>query len=139
VLETAQGQPATVDGDRNLLFQCVANLLDNAIKFSPQGGVVRVGHRYVGSAVEISVSDQGPGIAEDQKPRVLERFYRVEVSRSAPGSGLGLSLAAAIAKLHGATLALEDNRPGLRVVLRLPAERVRPARPALPAGGSAAA
>ena len=71
---------------------------------------------------EIAVCDRGPGVPESERERVLSRFVRLEASRSEPGSGLGLSLVAAVARLHGGTLRLEDNEPGLRVVLSLPLE-----------------
>lgn len=111
----------TVAGDRNLIFQCLANLLDNAIKFSPDDGEVMLsgGSDDEAGRVEIVVADRGPGIPDDLKSRVLDRFYRIEASRNRPGSGLGLSLAAAIAIRHDGALVLEDNNPGLRAVLRL--------------------
>jgi signal transduction histidine kinase len=71
---------------------------------------------------EIIVTDRGPGVPSSDRDRVLDRFVRLEASRSEPGSGLGLSLVAAVARLHGGSLRLEDNRPGLKVVLSLPAE-----------------
>jgi signal transduction histidine kinase len=74
-----------------------------------------------GDAVEIAVADRGPGVAPQDRERALQRFVRLEKSRSKPGSGLGLSLVAAVARLHGGSIRLEDNAPGLRVVLRLPA------------------
>src|SRR4029077_18897983 len=76
-----------------------------------------------GHMAEIIVADRGPGVPSSDRDRVLGRFVRLEASRSEPGSGLGLSLVAAVARLHGGTLRLEDNRPGLKVVLSLPAER----------------
>ena len=117
-------EAASLKGDRHLLFQGLVNLLDNAIKFSPAGGRVTVslareGARGGGAAV-LSVSDQGPGIPEAARARVRDRFVRLESSRSTPGSGLGLSLVAAVARLHDGELRLEDNRPGLRASLRLP-------------------
>ena len=110
-----------VAGDRNLIFQCLANLLDNAIKFSPDAGAVTLSGTYDEAAerVEIAVADRGPGIPDALKSRVLDRFYRIEASRNRPGSGLGLSLAAAIAMRHGGALILQDNDPGLRAVLWL--------------------
>jgi signal transduction histidine kinase len=106
-------------GDKALIQQAIANLLDNAVKFSPAGGTVRL---YASSAgtVEIIVSDQGPGIPVSERAVATERFYRGETARSTPGSGLGLSLVAAVAHLHGGELRLEDNEPGLRAVLLLP-------------------
>jgi signal transduction histidine kinase len=112
----------TVRGVPNLISQAVVNLLDNAMKFSPEGAAVRVAAgRERDGAPWIEVSDGGPGIPAEERERVLNRFVRLESSRSTPGSGLGLSLVAAVAKLHQATLTLEDNAPGLRVIMRFPA------------------
>ncbi len=107
-------------GDRMLLAQVVANLLDNAIKYTPPGGTVRVATAQAGTDTEITVDDDGPGIPEAERDKVTRRFYRLEASRSSPGSGLGLSLVVSVAKLHGGTLDLADNAPGLRAQLRLP-------------------
>jgi signal transduction histidine kinase len=107
----------TVLGNRHLLAQALANLLDNAIKYTLPGGRIVLELRTEGGAPMISVSDDGPGIPREERARVLERFYRLEMSRCTPGSGLGLSLAAAVAKLHKAGLVLRDNMPGLSVLL----------------------
>lgn len=115
--------PVRVTGNRELLGQVVANLLDNALKYgAPEGGERRVVVTVAaeGADAVISVADRGPGIADGDRGRVLDRFVRLETSRSRPGSGLGLSLAAAVARLHGGGLSLDDNRPGLKVALRLP-------------------
>jgi signal transduction histidine kinase len=96
-----------------------------------QTGPVRLVARRQADRIEFSVADRGPGIAPDDRQRVLDRFVRLETSRSRPGSGLGLSLSAAVARLHNGSLRLEDNDPGLRVVLSLPAGKAPPA-PALP-------
>ena len=114
---------ASIWADRHLLFQAVSNLLDNAVKFAPEGS--RVGLRLVldGAAAEIAVSDRGPGIPVEARARVLERFTRLESSRSTPGSGLGLALVSAVAGLHGGRLALEDNDPGLLARLILPPDK----------------
>jgi signal transduction histidine kinase len=85
--------------------------------------------------IEIAVSDRGPGIAEKDRLRVLGRFVRLENARSQPGSGLGLSLAAAVARLHNGSLRIEDNRPGLRAVISLPAAAARREPPAISAAG----
>jgi len=111
----------TVKGNRHLLSQALANLVDNAIKYTPGSGAVIVTAREANGAIEVAVADTGPGIPEGERERVLDRFVRLESSRRSPGSGLGLSLVAAVARLHGADLALEDNRPGLRAVMRFPA------------------
>jgi signal transduction histidine kinase len=108
--------PIEADGD--LLFQALTNLIDNAIKFTPEGGTIRVATSRRDNAVVLSVADSGPGIPEAERDRVVERFYRTEASRSTAGSGLGLSLVAAIAAVHQADLALSDNQPGLKVTLR---------------------
>jgi len=119
-----------IHGDRQLLGQALANLIDNALKYgAPSAGA---GNGYApevdvqadarGGVARIVVSDRGPGVPDTERVRVLSRFVRLEESRSEPGSGLGLSLVAAVARLHGGKLRLEDNEPGLRVVLSLPME-----------------
>jgi signal transduction histidine kinase len=117
--------PLFLRGNRELIGQALANLVDNALKHGegPVAGARReVAIRAAAESdrVVISVADRGEGIPVHDRARVLERFIRLESSRTRPGSGLGLSLAAAIAKLHGGTLRLEDNEPGLRVILELP-------------------
>ena len=107
----------SVTGHRQLLAQAVANLLDNAIKFTPRGGRIALSLARQGGRIELSVADNGPGVPAADRERVLQRFVRLDASRGTPGSGLGLSLVAAVAKLHGATLELSDNAPGLRVTL----------------------
>ena len=108
------------------MVQAVANLIENAIKYSgkPSDAGERRGdlHRLAdrADAIEIAVADNGPGIAPEDRERVLKRFVRLEKSRTEPGTGLGLSLVQAVARLHGGSVRLEDNRPGLRVVLTLP-------------------
>jgi signal transduction histidine kinase len=118
---------APLKGNRELISQALANLIDNAIKYagpehsgSPAEIVVRAAQE--GDTVLLSVADRGPGIPADQRGRVVERFVRLEQSRSLPGSGLGLSLASAVARLHGGELRLEDNAPGLKSVIALPRE-----------------
>jgi signal transduction histidine kinase len=126
-------EPAIVKGNRELLSQALANLIDNAIKYArPAAGAADAGAaeaahpeivlavRARGDRVLLSVADRGPGIPEGDRARAVERFVRLEKSRSEPGSGLGLSLAAAVARLHGGELRLEDNAPGLRAVMDLP-------------------
>lgn len=115
------GAPAAM-GDRNLLSQALANLLDNALKHTPAGGRITLGAATgPDGRPEITLSDTGPGIPKEARSQVLERFTRLDSSRSTKGSGLGLSLVAATARLHDAELILEDNDPGLRVRLRFPA------------------
>jgi signal transduction histidine kinase len=106
--------------DRDLLFQALANLVDNAIKHTPNGGHILLRAECRGPCAELSVTDDGPGIPESLRDKVLQRFFRIEASRAAPGHGLGLSLVQAVAQLHGAELRLEDATPGLRVRMRLP-------------------
>jgi signal transduction histidine kinase len=109
---------AVVMGDRDLLFQAVTNLIDNAIKYTPRGGSIILGLTKAGPAIELWVGDNGPGIPAGEREKVLQRFYRLERSRATPGSGLGLSLVDAVARFHRAVLRLEDNQPGLRAALR---------------------
>jgi len=118
---------APVRGNRELVSQALANLIDNAIKYAGPNGkvngvpaeiVVRAGDD--GERITLSVADRGPGIPNADRGRVVERFVRLEQSRSEPGSGLGLSLASAVARLHGGELKLEDNHPGLRTTIALP-------------------
>ena len=108
-------------GDREMIQQAVVNLLDNALKFSPPEGVIRLAASVVTNRLEIVVADAGPGIPAAERDRAVERFFRGEHARSTPGSGLGLALVQAVAVLHGGSVALEDNAPGLRAVLRVPA------------------
>jgi signal transduction histidine kinase len=112
-----EGAPAEIAGDPSLLFEAISNLVDNAIKFTPPGGQVIL--RILGGSDRLGfeVSDTGPGIPETERNVVLQRFHRAERSRHTPGSGLGLSLVAAVARLHGLRLAIEDAEPGCRVRL----------------------
>lgn len=123
-----------VFGDPVLLAQALGNLVENALKYAPERGVIAVSaRRSQPGMVEIVVADDGPGIAEDERPRVIERFYRGDTSRGTPGVGLGLSVVSAVARLHGGTLALGDNRPGLRATLLIAsAASSAAATPALP-------
>jgi signal transduction histidine kinase len=113
------GGPLPVSGDPVLLAQALSNLIDNALKYAPKNSSIEVAVEKHGATAEISVSDNGPGIDEAEKSKVVERFYRGDASRGTPGVGLGLSLVQAVAKLHGSALELRDNHPGLRVVLIL--------------------
>jgi len=114
-----EGQ-GTVVGSRQLLFQAVANLVDNAIKNTPGGGAITLTVERSAGDVRLSVADTGPGIPAAERERVLEPFVRLDSSRSTPGSGLGLALVAAIVRLHGARIELGDNDPGLIVMLIFP-------------------
>ncbi|WP_309228629.1 HAMP domain-containing sensor histidine kinase [Roseomonas sp. KE2513] len=99
-------------GDRDLLLQAVANLLDNAVKFSPAGGVIRLSAGLSAGALRITVADEGPGLSPADRARAGERFFRADSARATPGYGLGLSLVRAVAGLHGGELVLTDTRPG---------------------------
>lgn len=118
-LTTQIGENVVVRGERNLLTQAFANLLDNAIKFTPEHGHIHVATQLHDGFVDVSIADNGPGIPEMYHDKVFEKFFRIEESRSAKGNGLGLSLVAAIARIHKAHIILSDNHPGLKVTLRL--------------------
>ncbi len=109
----------TVNGDRELLTQLFANLLDNAVRHSPQGAHISLCARREGERIDVSIADDGPGIPAQFRDKVLQRFFRLEGSRSTPGNGLGLSLAQAIARLHDSELVLSDRTPGLCVTVAL--------------------
>jgi len=113
----------TARGDPNLIAQALANLIDNAVKYTEKGAV-SVALTMQGGRPAFIVADNGPGVPEAYRGKVLERLFRLEQSRTSPGSGLGLSLVAAVAKSHGLELKLEDNTPGLRVTMRFPAQPV---------------
>ncbi len=118
--------PLMVRANHDLVGRAIANLIDNALKYGKAEpgaeAVVRACARRVGDMAEIEIADHGPGIPDPaDRARVLDRFVRLEASRSAPGSGLGLSLAAAVARLHKGAVRLEDNAPGLRAIMSLPA------------------
>ncbi|MEX0758766.1 MAG: HAMP domain-containing sensor histidine kinase [Tistlia sp.] len=117
-LRVALDGPAAVPGHRQLLAQALSNLLDNALKYGCQGGEIAIALERTGGEALLSVSDRGPGIPAAAREEVLKRFVRLDESRSLPGSGLGLSLAAAVATLHDSRLELQDNAPGLKVVWR---------------------
>jgi signal transduction histidine kinase len=127
-LKIEAGEVAPVNGNRELISQALANLVDNAIKYTERpdkaagGATPEIVVRALndGNRVLLTVADNGPGIPEADRGRVVERFVRLEQSRSKPGSGLGLSLASAVARLHGGELTLEDNHPGLKTVIALP-------------------
>jgi len=128
ILTIAAPAAAPVRGNRELISQALANLVDNSIKYAapdaalPEGvrPEIRIQATSEGDHILLTVADRGPGIPAADRARVLERFVRLEQSRSQPGSGLGLSLALAVAHLHGGDLKLEDNQPGLRTVISLP-------------------
>jgi len=112
------GEPeVVVIGDRDLIFDAIANLVDNAITHGRAGGQVVVATKEIDGQPVVSVADDGPGIPSDQYGHVFKRFYRLEHSRYTPGNGLGLSLVAAVARLHGARIEMLDNAPGLKLRL----------------------
>jgi len=127
-LKVEADAPAPVKGNRELVSQALANLVDNAIKYAQPNGKAANGSAAeivvralsAGDRIMLTVADHGPGIPEVDRGRAVERFVRLEQSRSQPGSGLGLSLAAAVARLHGGELTLEDNQPGLKTSIALP-------------------
>jgi signal transduction histidine kinase len=106
-----------VTGDRDLIFDAIANLVDNAIKHGRAGGQVVVANENMDGRPVISIADDGPGIPADEYEHVFKRFYRLEHGRYTPGNGLGLSLVAAVARLHGARIEMLDNSPGLKFKL----------------------
>jgi signal transduction histidine kinase len=146
-LKVRTAGPAVITGNRELISQALANLVDNAIKYaSPAAlrtatGEISIATASEGDRVLITVADPGPGIPAGDRERVVERFVRLEQSRSQPGSGLGLSLASAVAHLHGGELILADNAPGLRATIVLPRAGAQPAprRPGHPVAAEPAA
>jgi signal transduction histidine kinase len=113
---TGNGEVLVI-GDRDLIFDAIANLVDNAIKHGHAGGKVVVASETVNGSPVVSITDDGPGIPADQHEQVFKRFYRLEQSRYTPGNGLGLSLVSAVARLHGARIEMLDNSPGLQFKL----------------------
>lgn len=107
--------PLFIRADHDLVFQMTANLIDNALKYTPVGGAVAVDVKAVGDSIALSISDNGRGVGASDRERLTERFYRGEGVDDVPGEGLGLSLVAAVAERHRARLAFVDNSPGLRV------------------------
>lgn len=112
---------APMEGDEELLTQALANLIENAIRHVPPPGRIEVSVRREEERLLLDVADDGPGVPEEDRKRIFRRLYRVDSSRTTPGSGLGLALVAVIAELHGGAVEAIDNRPGLRVRLALPA------------------
>ncbi len=110
----------SVHGDRELLTQVIVNLVENSLRHARNGTRIQLRIEKPAGRPRLSASDNGPGIPADERDRVFRRFYRLDASRSTPGNGLGLSFVAAVVKLHDATISLEDNGPGLRVVVAFP-------------------
>src|SRR5712671_34927 len=123
LISEIEGQPVTL-GDKNLLTSALVNLTDNALKYAGSGATVRVRATQDRDTVSIIVRDDGPGIPSAERSRVVERFYRLDQSRSLPGNGLGLSIVAATASLHWGKLELEDAAPGLIARILLPRANV---------------
>ncbi len=115
------GEDVRIHGDRDLLFQALTNLVDNAVKYTPAGGAIEISVTAQDGDYAITVADSGAGIPAEQRQEVLQRFVRLEHARASHGSGLGLSLVAAVARLHGGRIELGDNDPGLRARIVLPA------------------
>jgi signal transduction histidine kinase len=119
-LQTSLAAEIQYHGDKHLLTQAFANLLDNAIKYSPADSEVNVTLHQEGESILLTVADHGAGIPPEYYGKVTQKFFRMEASRTTSGNGLGLSLALAAIKLHGGTLQFEENHPGLKVTVRLP-------------------
>jgi signal transduction histidine kinase len=114
-----------VRGDNALLTQMLSNLAENASRHTPLGSAIDVRLEDTQDGVVATVTDTGPGIPEEARDKVLQRFYRLDASRTTAGSGLGLGLVAAVAELHGIAITLADNAPGLKVILMFPAVATR--------------
>ncbi|HEV7693903.1 MAG TPA: HAMP domain-containing sensor histidine kinase [Hyphomonadaceae bacterium] len=110
-----------ITGDGDLIAQALSNLLENAMRHTPAGSTIRVALRKGPGSIGIAIQDNGPGIPEAGRARVLEPFVRLDSSRTTPGAGLGLSIVSSVARLHGARLSLEDAKPGLKAVIDRPA------------------
>ena len=119
-MHVAEKTPAIIRGDRGLLVQLCANLIENSLRHAPRGVLITVTMSRTQDGYAVNIADDGQGIPEAERGNVFRRFYRVEPAMSGEGHGLGLSLVAAIADLHGASIELEDNTPGLRVLLHFP-------------------
>jgi len=117
-------EPLEVYADRDMLFQAFANLLDNAIKYTPVGGDVVIRSFKKGQQWHVEISDNGPGIPEAEHEKVVQRFYRLDQSRTTPGSGLGLALVFAVLKVHQLELSFANNEPGLKVVICIDPKQV---------------
>jgi signal transduction histidine kinase len=119
-LEIGGGEPIEILGDRDLLFDAISNLVDNAIKHGRDRGLVRINADASESGAVLAISDDGPGVPANERDLIFGRFYRSEKSRCTPGNGLGLSIVAAVARVHGANVKLSSNQPGLTVELQFP-------------------
>lgn len=112
----AELSPASTQGDRDLIFQAFANILDNAVKYTPHGGKIKIRLEAAGQKARVDIADSGGGIPETDLERIFERFYRCDQSRSSPGIGLGLSLVSAVIDLHGGTIKAENTAEGLKII-----------------------
>ncbi|MCV6587756.1 MAG: HAMP domain-containing histidine kinase [Marinobacterium sp.] len=122
LIEFEQVSVPAIQGDRNMLFQVLANLLDNALKYSPEQGLIQVTMTQpVADRIEISIRDSGPGIPAELQDKVFQRFYRMEKSRTTPGNGLGLSLVRAVCDLHNIKIQLQNTAPGMEIKLLIAA------------------
>ncbi len=119
-LETTLEDGITSFGDRDLMFQAVANLIENAIKYTPQRGNLSISLIRLNTEALITIADDGPGIPEAQRENVFRRFYRLDQSRSSSGNGLGLSMVSAVVSMHNGRIELQSNHPGLKTVITLP-------------------
>ncbi len=119
-METSLAADITSWGDRDLLFQAVANLIENAIKYTPPHGNLNISLLRLDADALITITDNGPGIPESQRKHVFRRFYRLDQSRSSSGNGLGLSMVSAVITMHNGTIKLHSNDPGLKIVITLP-------------------
>ena len=132
--------PAHISGDPVLLAQAIGNLIDNALKYTNAGGAITVEVRELSdNRIQITVADDGPGIPDAEKPKVSARFYRGDASRGTPGVGLGLTLVASVAKVHGGVLELGDNNPGLRATMIISAHTAGVLPPVVTTAGTAGA
>ena len=120
-MQTSISSGTAIHGDRELILQMVANLVENAIQHMPPGGVITLELKVESGRPVLIVRDTGPGIPRAERDRVFRRFYRLEQHRTTPGNGLGLALVKAVVDLHGAKITLADNTPGLRVEVSFPA------------------
>jgi signal transduction histidine kinase len=111
----------TLAGDEELLKQMVANVIDNALRHTPKGTRIDVRSARIAGVATLVIGDDGAGVPETERQRIFERFYRLDEARTTPGDGLGLSLVAAVAELHGMKVVAEDNCPGLRIAIEAPA------------------
>jgi signal transduction histidine kinase len=119
---TAEVAPnVDINGDQELVVQALVNLIENAIAYTPHGSAIVVGLKQNDGRICLTVADNGPGVPAEDLERIFQRFVRLEPSRSTAGNGLGLSIVAAVAELHGGAVRALDNRPGLRMELSLPA------------------